>query len=190
MPYVAPTTVSTGDVYQASAHNVIVNDVIDLRSYQNRFAQYRYTGGAITLTSNSTWADIPTIGTALDFTLNASTGDVIEYGVNFIVSSSAVSTGWDVFTIVGSTATNTFSTGAAATTWATQQGCGGWFCGTSVEEKVTGSAFYTLQSGDISSGTVKLRLRYSNSSATTRLLYASTQNPFMVFARNLGPVTS
>lgn len=46
---------------------------------------------------------------------------------------------------------------------------------------------YTLNTGDISDGTVTLRLYYRQSSSTNRSLSAVSVLPFQVYAKNLGP---
>jgi hypothetical protein len=161
----------------------------DLRSYQNRYAAAKLTSGAITLNS-STWANVDT---ALDLVLNASTGDVIEYAPSMVGPNGYnVGIGFDVATIVSAAVVNVFSTGAAEDN--TYNGISGWYWTNSnvinIYQSVSGSAFYTLQAGDISAGTVTLRLRYRGDAATNRVLYASVDFPLHVWARNHGPVTT
>jgi len=168
---------------------VLTNDVIDLRSYQNRYAAAKRASTSITLNS-TTWANVDT---GLDLTLNASTGDVIEYVPSmFGPNGYNVAVAFDVATIVSGSVVNVFSTDGAANN--TYNGISGWYWTNSsiinIYATVSGSAFYTLQAGDISSGTVTLRLRYKSDSATNRVLYATVDNLLKVWARNHGPVTT
>lgn len=188
MPYVAPTSVSTGDVLTAARYNSdVVGNMADLRSYQNRYARAKRTSGNLTLNS-TTWANVDT---GLDLVLNASSGDVIEYCVSAIWGSAAVVNGFDVVTMVSGSPVNSFGLDAAApTTYAALNSVGAWYAQTGAEITVSGSIFRTLAAGDISAGTVTLRLRYVGSSATNRTLYAVSSAPIEVWARNLGPVTT
>lgn len=156
-------------------------------SYANRYDRKKRTSGNITLSSSLAWANVDT---NLDITLNASAGDVIEYCVSGIVGSAAVEAYFDVVTIVSGSPTNSFGYDAAPANPTTSYGVSGWFCLTGAVATIAGSAFRTLVSGDISSGTVTLRLRYGMQNATTRTLNATTAQPLEVWARNLGPVTT
>ena len=187
MAYVAPTAVSVGDAVTAAGYNVLVNNDIDFRSYSNRYARAKSTAGVITANS-TTWANV---NTALDLTLNAATGDVIEFAISAGVGSQAVAMGFDVVSVVSAAAVNSFGMDAAApANWATFGGPSGWYSAGSAEQSVTGSIFRTLVAGDISSGTVLMRLRYATGTATNRSIFASSVNPIEVWARNHGPVTT
>ena len=196
MAYVAPSTVTAGtSPITAAAHNIIVNDVIDLRSYSNRYATYKYTAGNQTLNSSNTWANLPGIGTAGDLVLNAATGDVIEAVPSFILNSPANAIYFDAVTVVSSSPVNAFGRGGAVTTNSNgasdSQGISGWHAAsTGSDRTIQGSCYYTLVSGDISGGTVTLRMRYATSGVSTTLLIATVNNPFQWFVRNLGPVTT
>ena len=187
MAYVTPGTVAAGDVATAAAWNVITNDVIDLRSYQNRYARAKRTSGSITLSSNSVWANVDT---GLDLTLNATTGDVVEYGISGILGAQGVETYFDVVTIVSGNPVNSFCLDTTPANPPTSYGIQGWLSFDSIGRALSGSFFRTLVAGDISSGTVTLRLRFANSSATTRSFTANTSQPLEVFACNRGPVTT
>ena len=191
MAFTTPGTAVAGEVLTAAFWNTNVRDnTTDLRSYQNRYATYRFTGGNITLNSNQTWANLPTIGTAGDLTLNATADDIIECGISALVSNTASSAGFDVVTIVSGSALNSFGVNGAVTTWAANQGMSGWFVSANVEKTISGTATYKLVAGDISAGTVTLRVRSTNSSATTKVLFASSVNQYVWWAKNLGPVTT
>jgi len=168
----------------------VIDNLVELRSYQNRFASYRYVAGNVTLNSSATWANLPTIGTAGDLTLNASAGDVIEVGISGLISNAATATGFDVVTIVSASPVNSFGNNGAVAAWASFQGISAWSGTNGAECQLAGSFAYTLAAGDINAGTVTLRIRSSNTNATTRTLYANAVNPFSWFAKNLGPATS
>lgn len=187
MAYVAPTVRSVGDAVTAADYNIMANDVIDLRSYSNRYARVKRTSGTITLSSNAVWANVDT---GLDLTLNAITGDVIEYAISAVASNTAVETYFDVVTIVAGNPVNSFGFDTTPANPPTNYGVQAWLCPSSIISPISGSAFRTLVSGDISSGTVTLRLRFANSSATTRPLNAGTPQPLEIWARNHGPVTT
>ena len=188
MAFVTPTDVATGEVLTASRYNQdVVENTIALRG---DFDLFRHTAGDISLVGTTTWSDLTTIGTSGDLTLNASAGDVIEASVFALMGNDAIDAGFDVITVVGSTKTNSLTTGGAVpANWAAFNTSGWYKIGGSFQS-VTGSVFYVLQSGDISSSTVKLRVQYAMAAATNRLLYAKAANPFLFYARNHGPVQS
>lgn len=149
----------------------------------------RRTAGDLTLNSAS-WADLPTVGTDLDLVLAAAAGDVIEAGIAGLWGAEQVTTFLDIATIVSAAAVNYFSTG---TSTPATFGIGAFFgdAVTGLNPPLGGSAHYTLVSGDISGGNVTLRIRYDQSSAGNRTLYASTAGaPLHFWARNLGPVAA
>ena len=158
-------------------------------SYANRYAAAKRSSGDLTLNS-TVWANVDT---GLDLNLNASTGDVIEYVPSLVGPNGYnVALYFDVATIVSGSVVNAFSTEGAQNN--ALYGVSGWYFTNSVSANVyatvSGSIFYTLQSGDISSGTVTLRFRYRTDTATNRVIYASTNFPLKVWARNHGPVTT
>jgi hypothetical protein len=187
MAYVTPGTVAAGDVATAAAWNVLVGNDVDFRSYSNRYARAKLTSGGITANS-TTWANV---NTALDLTLNATTGDVIEFAISAGLSNAAVAMGFDVVSVVSAAPVNSFGMDASApANWAAFGGPSGWYSGASNELSVAGSIFRTLVAGDISSGTVLMRLRYATAAAVNRTIFCSSVNPLEVWARNHGPVTT
>ena len=186
MAYVAPTTRSVGDAVTAADYNIMANDVIDLRSYSNRYARAKLTSGSITMNS-SVWANV---STSLDLTLNASTGDVIEYAISANVANASVEAYFDVVTLVGGSPVNSFGFDAAPANPSTSYGIQAWLCGVGASLGLAGNFFRTLVAGDISSGTVTLRLRYATGGVGSRSLVAGTSQPVEVWARNHGPVTT
>lgn len=125
---------------------------------------------------------------SLDVTLSGvAVGDVIEASVNgFLSASAAVAVYMDVATVVSGSATNYFSsrTGTPA-----GSGVAGWqanpFTG-NAGDVVSGAAFYAVQAGDLSAGSVTFRLSYRASLATGRTLSASTSSPLLFAVANLG----
>jgi hypothetical protein len=154
------------------------------------YASYRRNSGNIALTGTTSWSTLTTIGTAGDLTVTAAAGDVIEAGVSALIGGEAASFSFDPVTVVGTTVTNSFAVnGSAPSLWTTCNGPSGWFCPSGALTPVSGPIHYTLASGDISSGTVKVRLRYAMDAATNKTLYGTTGNPFMWWIRNLGPAS-
>lgn len=147
------------------------------------FKFLHYTTGNINLTVNTNWTNV---NTGLDMAIEAQVGDVLEYSINGLVDTGAGSAGLDVATIVSAAPVNSFANAGAVTTAPPPYGVQGWPILASTSHEVSGSAFYTVVSGDISSGTVTVRLRYQ--AAGSKTLYASTNNPLQVAVKNLGPV--
>lgn len=146
---------------------------------------FRRTAGDLTLNSNGVWADLPTIGTTWDVTLAAQVGDVIEAYLSGVADSAVTNSFFDVHTIVATVATTAFGSGVAVSN--TNKGNMGWYTAVSAVAVLTGVCRYTLQAGDISAGLVTVRLRYQNSSATTKNLHATADYPLQFGAKNLGP---
>lgn len=140
------------------------------------------TAGSLTLDQTA----ITDVGVS-DIALNAVAGDTIEYGIMGVVGSAATAkVGFDVYTIVAATPVNPFGAGLSASL-ASTQGVPGWFVTDTLnaEINVRGSAMYTVVSGDISGGTVTLRLRYAKANATARTFFATANVPLQVWAKNL-----
>lgn len=145
------------------------------------------TAGSLTLDQTA----ITDVGVS-DIVLNAVAGDTIEYGIMGVVGAAATAkVGFDVYTIVSATPVNPFGSGLSASL-ASTQGVMGWFVTDTLNAEITinGSFMYTVVSGDISNGTVTLRLRYAKANATARTLFATANVPLQVWARNLGPVAT
>lgn len=140
------------------------------------------TAGSLTLNS-TTWANLPTIGTTWDSVLVAETGDVVQVGLSALWGTEAVLGCLDVWTIVAAAAVNAIS-GAGG---ASGEGVQGWRGASGTAFPIGASPMYTLLSGDISSGTVTLRIRYRTGTAADKTLFGATNNPLHFWARNLGP---
>lgn len=135
-----------------------------------------------------TSGDIPFVGLytdgfiavdpGLDITLDALVGDVIEYGISGFVGSEGVDLMLDVGTYVSE---------AVVTRTGSTYGAMGWYSVGNVFRGLTGSVWHTLSAGDIFANTVTLRLLGGTGTAMARTIRASTDEPFTVFARNIGP---
>lgn len=149
------------------------------------FKKVRYTGGDITLNVASV-TDVH--ASALDMTLNARVGDVIEYGLSARLSAVAQFVGFDVYSIVSAARVNPFGPGISAAL-ATTGGVAGWFAvNDALARAVSGSVLYAVQSGDLSSGAITMRLAYGKVNTTARTLFANASVPLDIWAKNLGPV--
>ena len=143
------------------------------------FAFAKRTSGSFTLNSTS-WANLDT---GLDLTLTAASGEIIEVCISARWGSQALIAGLDVVTLVGGSPVNSISGANGAAGYGVQS----WSATSGSEQAVGGAILYTLVSGDISSSTVTLRLRYRTASASNKGLYAESDLPFHWYAKNLGP---
>jgi hypothetical protein len=190
MAWTTPSTATAGSTALTAAFwNAEVRDRFNtVRSYQNRYARAKRTSGSLTV-SSATWVDLDT---GLDLVLNASTGDVIEVAVSGVWGVENIPGRLDVVSVVSNSPVNSFGRDAAPDN--NHIGIGGWsnIAGLpNFEESISGSFFRTLVSGDISSGTVTLRLRRRTlSPASNKTIYATSELPFEWWARNHGPVTT
>lgn len=182
MAWTTPGTAVAGTVLTAAFWNTQVRDnTTDLRSYQNRYDKKTRASTDLTLTSTTP----ANVDTALDITLGATAGDVLEIVCCGLWSNSAFEKYLDVATLVSGSVVNYIS---GTTFTSSGQGVIPWKGLSSVFTNISGSFFYTTVSGDISGGNVVLRLRYKVGGSST--LYAVADYPFVWFARNLGPVTT
>ena len=144
------------------------------------FASVSYVSGDFTL-NNTNYTDIH--ASALDLTLPASAGDVIEYTMNGGAGNQAVNLSLDVFITANSTY---FSSN---TTTPLTFGRMGWRCATGVESQISGGASHVVVAGDISGGNITMRPRYRTDTATNRTLYGggTAGTSLYLSARNFGP---
>lgn len=180
MAWTTTTNVSAGSVLTASKFNTEV--LSNLNEVRGDFATSRHTSSNLTLNS-TTWANVS--GPA-DLVLAADAGDIVECSISCAVGNEAVDLYLDVVTMISTTVTNSFATNGAVS--ATGQGIVAWSSIGSRFERIGGCFYYKLVSGDISGSNVTLRLRYRTASATNRSVFCSTDNPFVFFARNHGPI--
>jgi hypothetical protein len=138
------------------------------------------TSGNVTCNS-TTWANVDT---GIDLVLAAAAGDTIEVGTSFKWGNEAVWIFLTASTIVGGSPVS--HAGPAS---ASGEGVSGWGgAGDSSSTQHRGcSVMFTLVSGDISSGTVTLRLRYRTATAANRTLEANADKPLHWWAKNIGP---
>lgn len=134
------------------------------------------TAGNLTLNSTA-WANT---STTLDLTLTASTGDVLEATPSALWGSEAVTGVMNAVTVASGAG---FSTRTANTA----SGFNGWYGTASALVPISGSAFKTVASADISGGNVIVRIRHRTLSAANKTLWATTANPLYFYARNHGP---
>lgn len=148
----------------------------------------RRTAGNLTLNSTS-WANVDT---GLDLVLNeVQEGDEIVYGISYRVSNEAVTLYLDVATIVSGSPYRSLGRRDAVEASPGDQGIIGWRAESSVATSESGMAPpYTVVAGDISSGSVTLRLRYATASAANRTMNGASTAPLDVWAMNLGPAQS
>lgn len=140
------------------------------------------TRSSANVTVNGTaYADLDT---GLDIVLTAASGDVIEVSAAGRWATENVQAYMDVATIVSGSPVNyvsgSGSTGEGVQSW---QGYG------NANTNIAGTVMYTLVSGDISSGTVTLRLRVRTLTAANKTFVSGSTNVFKWSAKNYGPIT-
>lgn len=147
------------------------------------FAFATRTAGDVTCSADQIWADVDT---GIDLTLTAASGDRLEIGISgCCTDTAAVSLNLTAMSIVSASPVNDLATGAAPSN--TTNGVSGWRVQTGAAYNCTGAFICALQAGDISGGTVTIRLRYRTSNNTNRVLRADTSIPLHWYAKNLGP---
>lgn len=152
-----------------------------LTAFLKDYAEATRTSGDISLASTA----IADVDTGLDLVLNAIAGDLIFWGISGNLASASPPCVFDVFTVVGGSPVNPFGPGLSASA-ASLQGIPALASGASTSFSLQGEYPRTLVSGDISSGTVTLRLRYAKTNVTARTLFAQTNIPLKVWAKNYG----
>ena len=139
------------------------------------------TAGDISATgaNGTTWFDLLT---ATDLTLStAAAGDRVEVGASFYVSNSgAFYLATDVATVVSGSPVTYFGTSGASGDFGVQA----WLVQPSTESIKGGVVMGpALGAGDISAGSVTLRLRCRTSAAGTRTVKGATAQPFHWWAK-------
>lgn len=141
------------------------------------------TSGNKTLNS-TTWADVDT---AIDITLSAKAGDFVEVGLSTFWGSENVISCLDVVSVVSAAPVKNWSENVAES--ASAFGVMAWNgpqLGGATNLGVGGSVIRPLAAGDISAGTVTLRLRYRTVTAANKSLVAVTDAATVFWARNHG----
>lgn len=147
------------------------------------FKLARIASGDFTKTSSS-FVDL---STAVDLTLAGQVGDVVEVGVSMAASNAnnSATLCLDAVTRVSGAAVNFVSGGLldGVSGWRQQAPTGGTLMG------IIGSHPYTLVAGDLSAGTVTLRLQTRSNAAGVMTFYADgTSRAIVWWVKNLGPV--
>jgi hypothetical protein len=146
------------------------------------FASRTRTGGTVSLNS-TTWSDMAAsfwdAGTN-DIILGALTGDVIEVCFSGITDLQAIELYLNVTCVTSGTGFGPTGVG--------DRGIPAWMSASGAVTPIGGSFFRKVVAGDITSGSLTLRLRYRTNSAGTKNLLGLTSSPITWFARNLGQV--
>jgi hypothetical protein len=142
------------------------------------FDRVGLTSGGITV-SSTTWVNL---STSLDLTLTAATGDICEVTISAMAESTSANYCFiDCATWVSGAGVNWFGSGEPTT--GTGNGVPGWHLPNVAEyEAISGSVAMALVSGDISGGTVTLRLRTRVASGS-RVIRAESTTPLIVYAK-------
>jgi hypothetical protein len=151
------------------------------RFQRSRDFKFRQRTSADIIANSTSWTNLDT---ALDITLSAETGDAIECGVSFQAENEASTFRLDVGTLVSSAIVNYFG---GAVDPGSNYGVSGWTAAGGVAASVSGSVMKTLVAGDLSAGTVTVRLRYRTDTAANKTIHAVTARPFQFWTKNLGP---
>lgn len=141
-------------------------------------ARAQRTSGNITANS-TTFANLDT---GLDISVPAQAGDVLLVGAEGQWGSEALVGYLDACTLVSGSPVNYISGGSGG---ASDGGVPGWMGSSGVNMGFGASIQYVVQSGDISSSTVTLRLRYRTASASNKTFGASSAAPFKWSVVNL-----
>lgn len=130
------------------------------------------TSGDVTLNS----ASVANLDTNLDITLSGVVaGDIVEVWASGAYGSQDVTNQMFCATIVGGSPVNYITSGSSSAVPVMA-----WGKELSTEDfpPIAGGDEYVLQSGDISSGSVLLRLRYKTGTAANLTLFANSAAPF------------
>lgn len=143
------------------------------------FAQIIRTAGDHVINS-ATWQ---TVFTGLDLTLPAVAGDLIEVCPNFMCGAEATDFAFDFIFVASS-----LNLSRHAAEDPIGYGAGGWRGEPGVFSSIAGSLYCPVAAGDISAGSVTLRLRVrSPGGAVAKTIKAIVTQPLIISARNLGP---
>lgn len=145
------------------------------------FDKMTRTAGSLSTSSTS----YVNLSTTIDITLSGVlVGDVIEVGASMLYDAQAVQAVMDVATIVAGSPINYISGAGSA-----GEGVSAWWGeGTATQTPSGGTVLYTLVAGDLSAGTVLLRLRWRTRTAASKTVFATSTIPFHWYAKNLGPL--
>lgn len=179
----------SGQYAEASLRHRATNEWVltgDLAGSQLKdYVEVIRTAGDITLNQTA----VTVVHTALDIVIAADEGDLIEFGIQGIVSAvNAAPCGFDVYTMPSGSTVNPFGPGVSAS-MAGVQGSQGWVTGsTNNVSQLSGSVTRVMVSGDVAAGATTLRMLYAKTNTTARTLFAQTNLPLKVWAMNHGQV--
>jgi hypothetical protein len=134
--------------------------------------------------TTTSWAALVTaagasVGSSLDMTLSSAevaAGDLIEVGFSGTWKNESID-GYITFgTLVSGAIVNTI--------YGTDRGIPGAWGSSGVYSNASGSAFYTVQAGDLSSGSLVLRPLGSGATAGTKSLLAASPNGALFWVKN------
>jgi hypothetical protein len=129
----------------------VVKNMFVLKSWTRN----RRTAGNVQVTSTS-WANVDT---ATDITFsNVNVGDIIEASLSTMWTPATNTTAYgilDVATIVSGSPVNYFGASGGVSDF----GVSGWIGAPNLISPVSGSISYVVQAGDLSAGSITLRLR-------------------------------
>jgi hypothetical protein len=130
----------------------------------------KYVSGEITLNSLA-WANVPGVSTLV---VTAKTGDVLMVSMNMRLESAGNQAYFDVATEVGGSVVNVWCTGNTGSGGVGDLGVPSLIAESGRTAPQASVLLYTVVAGDVSGGTVTLRLRYKTATASNRTLNAST----------------
>lgn len=177
--WTTPKTMNVGDPVISADFNTYVRDNMNVgRGY----LKAQRTAGNITV-STTTWANVDT---GIDLVLPAAVNDVIEATVDGVYTLAAGSAPLMDARFVNS---STYFGSAVETN--VGSGVGAWGGNAVTGVSVIGGAFSrTVVSGDISAGSVTVRLRVRLSAAVNQTIGAIAATPLVFFLRNRGPAVN
>lgn len=146
------------------------------RDLAGKAAHAKRTSGNFT-TANTGVGTFTVIDSGLDLTLPAQAGDLVQVGLDCFAARTTGDISFDFGTLVSGSIVNRWAGGSAGI-----QGAYAALTGT----PVNAAYFRTLVSGDITAGTVVVRLLYATAGAS-QTIFAVTANPLHVWAMNYGP---
>lgn len=133
-------------------------------------------------TSSTSYAAVDATNLTLTLT-GVAVGDVIRVELGAYVGSAACQIGFDACSIVSGAIVN-YMSGAGST----GEGFNGWHVPASIESNIGAALYYTVQSGDLSSGSLSVRLYWRVVSGSgTKVMYARPALPMQFAVANVGP---
>lgn len=156
-----------------------------MKHISGRYDEVFDTGGDLTL-NGTTWANLDGADASrFDLVLtDVAVGDLVQIAIGGRVQAENVLQFFDVVSVGGSGPT-TWGTRAAES--ATSGGFEGWVCPVVVITALSGGPIKAVVAGDLVGSTLTLRPRHRQSSAGNKTLFANSDHPFWLSARNLGP---